>query len=136
MNRAMEYIHSLFPPSYDGHKELNRLYEQLRTIESIKKVTDSKGWQDIKRWAIDNVVEYDAQIVMLSDNPAKNQNEIRFKRATREAILTFINGIDGQVSAESQLKQRITEIAETLHNFEPEEETQEDETLPVGGRNG
>jgi len=62
MSRAMDYIHSLFPPSYDGHKELQRLHEQLRAIESIKEVTESKGWQDIKRWAVDNVVEYDAAI--------------------------------------------------------------------------
>ena len=71
-----DFVHSLFKPTFDAVKELKRLHGELREIEELKSLSDTKGWKQLKKWVIDKVVQYDQGIVTLADNVDKNRKEI------------------------------------------------------------
>ena len=112
-------IHSLFPPSFNLVKELKGLHQELRDLEELKSLSNTKGWKQLKRWVIDKVVQYDQSIVTLADNVDKNRKEIEQKRAFRDALLWVINQIDFKLKAEPELQKRIEYLAETAHDLEP-----------------
>lgn len=112
-------IHSLFPPKFDAVKELKSLHQELRGIEELKSLSNTRGWKQLKRWVIDKVVQYDQGIVTLADDVCKNKKEIEHKRAFRDALLWVINQIDFKLKAEPELYQRIKYLAETAHDLEP-----------------
>ena len=116
-----DYVHTLFEPKFDVVKELKRLHGELREIEELKSLSNTKGWKQLKKWVIDKVVQYDQGIVTLADNVDKNKKEIEQKRAFRDALLWMINQIDFKLRAEPELQERIKYLAETAHDLEPKD---------------
>ena len=116
-----DFVHSLFKPKFDLVKELKRLHEELREIEELKSLSNTKGWKELKRWTIDKVVQYDQNIVTLANDVDKNKKEIEQKRAFRDALLWMINQIDFKLKAEPELQKRIQYLAETAHDLEPKD---------------
>lgn len=114
-------IHSLFQPKFNLVKELQRLHSELRELEELKTLANTKGWGQFKRWVIDKVVQYDQSIVTMADNVDKNKKEIENKRAFRDALLWMISQIDVKLKAEPELQQRIKYLAETAHDLEPKD---------------
>ncbi len=114
-------IHSLFPPKFNLVRELKRLHQELRDLEELKSLSNTKGWKQLKRWVIDKVVQYDQGIVTLADDVDKNRKEIEHKRAFRDALLWMINQIDFKLKAEPELQERIKYLAETAHDLEPKD---------------
>ena len=116
-----DFVHTLFKPKFNLVKELKRLHGELREIEELKSLSDTKGWKQLKKWVIDKVVQYDQGIVTLADNVDKNKKEIEQKRAFRDALLWMINQIDFKLRAEPELQERIKYLAETAHDLEPKD---------------
>lgn len=112
-------IHSLFKPKFDLVKELKGLNSELRNIEELKSLSNTKGWKQLKKWVIDKVVQYDQSIITLSSDIDKNRKEIETKLAFRDALLWMINQIDFKLKAEPELQRRIQYLAETAHDLEP-----------------
>ena len=116
-----DFVHSLFKPKFDLVEELKKLHKELREIEELKSLSNTRGWKQLKKWVIDKVVQYDQSIVTLVNDVDGNRKEIEQKRVFRDALLWIINQIDYKLKAEPELQKRIKYLAETAHDLEPKD---------------
>ena len=100
-----DFVHTLITPKFNLVKELKRLHGELREIEELKSLSNTKGWKELKRWTIDKVVQYDQSIVTLADDVERNKKEIEHERAYRDALLWMMNQIDSNLTTEPALQE-------------------------------
>ena len=118
-------LRQLFGRGYDPSRELGELYEDLRKIESLSVMVDTQGWVDLKEWMVGRVVQIDASIVSLSNNPTKHHDEILHKHAFRSAMLNVLRAVDTSLSLRDKTLDKI-------QHYEQWEATVGHQSVPTG----
>ena len=107
ISNILEDTASAFKPSFNIYDELDRLYIGLRKVNVDKKVIETDWWQRYKKWAMDNIADWDAHIIALSANPVKNEKEIMKKHSLREAMSMLISTVENSIRQEKAIVDKI-----------------------------
>jgi len=108
-----------FSSQFDIYDELARLYEELRLVNIDKEIVNSEWWKNYKKWALENIANYDSQIVRLSSDPVKNDREITKKHSLRESLSMLISVVESRINSEAGIVTRIKQYEEITKQSKP-----------------
>lgn len=108
-----------FKKQFDLEAELETIRLEVARIETIKELSESRGWIELKRLILDRVAKNDRIIISLAANPIKNENELRSREALRKSILGLIGCVDVLLGAEQDIQKRFKTLLRTAQEIAP-----------------
>ncbi len=103
---------SVFKKNYDLNSEIDLLFAELRTIDSLKTMVATQGWHDLSSWIIARIVDLSDDIVSLAHNIDKNSKEIERKRWSISLYESILNAVGATLDEEEQKKNKVKHLEE------------------------
>ncbi len=113
------HLNRLFNKQFDLEAELETIRLEVARIETIKELSESRGWIELKRLILDRVVKNDRIIISLAANPKENENELRSREALRKSILGLIGCVDVLLGSEQDIQKRFKTLLRTAQEIAP-----------------
>ena len=113
-----EIINNLLGLGYDINEEIDTLRAEVHTIDNLKQMVATPGWQNLRDYYIRKIMECDAAIISLAADVKKNDHALRGKHALRTVIKGLLTTVETTLSCEAEIQQRIEKL-ETIRESAP-----------------
>jgi len=101
---------SIFKRDYDINNEVDTLFAELRTIESIKDMVGQQGWQELSVWLIGRISDLSNDILSLSTDVGSNAKEIERKKWSATVYEALINAVGTTLDNEELIKNKLEKL--------------------------
>ena len=115
-------IDNLLGRGYDLNKEIDTLRAEAHTINGLKQMVETVGWQKLRDYYLKKIMECDAAIVILAADADKNDRAIHGKYMLRTIIKGLLTTVETTLAVEAEILKRIEKL-ETIRSAAPFRDT-------------
>lgn len=93
--------------------EVEQLYEEMRTLDALGELVESKGWTQLRGFLDQKIAFYDSKLAELCNDPKKHENEIRAKNSMKQAFVGLLSCVERTLAERPRIQQKLLQLEET-----------------------
>lgn len=88
--------------------EVEQLYEEMRTLDALGELAESKGWAQLKGFLDQKIGYYDSKLAKLCTNPKKHEDEIRAKNSMKQAFVGLLGCVERTLAERQRIQHELS----------------------------
>jgi hypothetical protein len=97
---------------FDLEAELEKLYDEVATINNLATMVQTDGWDRFSGWAAGRIEMWDDEIVSMAKEPEKNASEMKYKYALRQVLHLMVAAVEASLAERDEKIGRLLKFKE------------------------